>query len=131
MQTLRNKSKYKGLKRILFSIKYSIDGLVYAYANEKSLLLHGVLSTVLIILGLFFHISRTKWILILITLAVILAIELVNTAIEAVVDMYTTKFNPLAKIAKDCGSAATFVLVVVGTIISGSIYIPLIINLFK
>lgn len=131
MQTLRNKSKYKGLKRILFSIKYSIDGLVYAYANEKSLLLHGVLSTVLIILGLFFHISKTKWILILITLAVILAIELVNTAIEAVVDMYTTKFNPLAKIAKDCGSAATFVLVVVGAIISGSIYIPLIVNLFK
>jgi undecaprenol kinase len=131
MQTLRNKSKYKGLKRILFSIKYSIDGLVYAYGNEKSLLLHGVLSTVLIILGLFFHISKTKWILILITLAVILAIELVNTAIEAVVDMYTTKFNPLAKIAKDCGSAATFVLVVVGAIISGSIYIPLIINLFK
>ena len=131
MQTLRNKSKYKGLKRILFSIKYSIDGLVYAYANEKSLLLHGILSTVLILLGLFFHISKTKWILILITLAVILAIELVNTAIEAVVDMYTTKFNPLAKIAKDCGSAATFVLVVVGAIISGSIYIPLIINLFK
>lgn len=131
MQTLRNKSKYKGLKRILFSIKYSIDGLIYAYANEKSLLIHGVLSIVLIVLGLLLHLSRTKWILILITLAVILAIELVNTAIEAVVDMYTTEFNPLAKIAKDCGSAATFVLVVVGIVISLSIYVPSIINLFK
>lgn len=130
MQVSRNKSKYKGLKRFIYSAKYAIDGLAYAYRHEHSLWIHAALSAIAIILGFVLKISHTQWSIILITLAVILAFELVNTAMEACVDMVTLEYNELARIAKDCCSAATFILSLIGAIISGVIYLPLILNLF-
>lgn len=128
MQELRNKSKYKGLKRIFYSIKYSIEGLIYAFKNEKSLLLHALCTFIAVTLGLLFKISPGEWSTILISLSVILSVELLNTAIEAVVDMVTLEIHPLAKIAKDCGSAATFVVSMTGLIIAGVIFGPKIIT---
>ena len=125
----RNKSKHKGLNRIIFSSKYSIEGLAYAYKTEKSLVLHSILSTCAIILGFVLNISINQWIVLLIALGVILMIELLNTAIEAVVDMVTLEYNELAKIAKDCGSAGAFVASIIGLIIALVIFIPKIIAL--
>jgi diacylglycerol kinase len=131
MHTSRNKSKYTGIKRFLYSAKYALDGLYYAYRNEKSLWIHGVLSIVGIILGIVLKISPIQWSIILISLGIILAFELVNTAMEACVDMVTTEYNELAKIAKDCCSAATFVTSIMGAIISGVIFIPKVIELIN
>ena len=124
MQELRNKSKYTGIKRIIFSAKYAIEGLIYAYKNEKSLLVHAICTITAIILGLIFKLSPGEWSTILITLSVILSVELLNTAIEAVVDMVTLEYNPLAKIAKDCGGGATFVVSMTGVIIAIVIFGP-------
>lgn len=129
MQVSRNKSKYKGIKRVIFSAKYSIDGLVYAYAHEHSLWIHGVLSAVGIILGFILGLSPTQWGIVLITLAVVLAFELVNTAMEACVDMVTLEYNALAKVAKDCCSAATFIMTMSGLVIFVIIYGPKILAL--
>ena len=121
---LRNKSKHKGINRIIYSSKFSIEGLIYAYKTEKSLILHAVLSSIAIILGFVLSISINQWIVLLIALGVILMIELLNTAIEAVVDMVTLEYNELAKIAKDCGSASAFVASIIGVIIALVIFIP-------
>ena len=130
MQVSRNKSKYTGIKRTVYSTKYSIDGLIYAYRNEKSLWLHAIFSVLGIALGLFLKISPTQWGIILITLAVVLAFELVNTAVEAVVDMVTLEYNELARIAKDCCSAATCVMTFCGLAIFVIICGPKILALF-
>ena len=124
MQELRNKSKHKGLKHYFYSTKYSFEGLLYAYKNEKSLWMHGLCSIVDICLGIIFKITLVQWSMILISLGVILSIELLNTAIEAVVDMITLEYHPLAKIAKDCGSAATFVAVLIAVVLNAFIFIP-------
>ncbi len=124
MQTQRNKSKYKGIKRFIMSFKYSIDGLLYSYKNEKSLGIHAFLTILGVLFGIFFKISLIEWAQVAIVLIVILAAELINTAIEAAVDMVTIETNPLAKIAKDCGSAATFVLSILGAIVAGIIFVP-------
>lgn len=131
MQTLRNKSKYKGITHFIYSTKYSFEGIIYGYKNEMSLQLHGILSILAIILGIVFKISLSEWGILLIALGAILSIELLNTAIEAVVDMVTLEFNPLAKIAKDCGSGATYVATIIAIIISGVIFIPKVIELIK
>ena len=63
-----------------------------------------------------------------------MVIELINTAIEATVDMVTLEFNPYAKIAKDCGSAATGIMSILALIVNLIIFIPyimeFIINIF-
>lgn len=122
--------KQMGFKRFLNSIKYSVEGLMYAYGNEQSLYLHGMGTLLIIILGLILKISFNQWAILVIALVVVLAVELLNTAIEATVDLVTKEIHPLAKVAKDCGSAAAFVSGLMLTIISLFIFIPHIIALF-
>lgn len=125
----RKENKKMSFKRFLNSIKFSIDGLAYAYGNEQSLWLHGMGSLIIIILGFILQISFNQWAILIIALVVVLAVELLNTAIEAAVDLVTSEIHPLAKIAKDCGSAAGCVTGVMLTIISLFIFIPKIIEL--
>lgn len=131
METRNKKNKKKSFKRFLNSLKYTKDGLIYAYGNEQSLWLHGVGSIVIIILGLVFQISFIKWSILIIASVVVLAIELLNTAIEATVDLITKEIHPLAKIAKDCGSAAGGVAGVMLFIISLFIFVPYFVELAK
>ncbi len=123
-QISREKLKEKGIKRIFRSIKCSLDGLYYAYRYEQSLWLHGLLSIFTIILGLCFKIKLSEWAILFIALGSILSLELLNTAIEANVDLVTLEYNRLAKIAKDCGSAASFVMSIVAFIICLMVFEP-------
>ncbi len=119
------------IRRIFNSMRYSIQGLVYAYTNEQSLLLHGVCTLIVILIGILLQISFTQWVIILLADAVLLSIELLNTAIEATVDMFTKEFHPKAKIAKDCGSAAAFVTGVAFAVICSFIFINELIIIFS
>ena len=120
-----------GFKRFLKSWKNSWDGLVNAYLHEQSLYIHAAMSILTIILGIVLKISFNQWAIVLISLIVVLAVELLNTGIEAIVDLITLEYHPLAKIAKDSGSAATFVSSVAAAIIMGFIFIPKVIALFS
>lgn len=123
--------KQMSVKRFFNSIKYSVEGLIYAYGNEQSLWIHGVGSLLIILLGFILQITFNQWAILIIALVVVLAVELLNTAIEATVDLITKEIHPLAKIAKDCGSAAAFVTGLMLTIISLFIFVPYILALFQ
>ncbi len=82
-------------------------------------------------MGFIFKISFSEWAIIFIALGAILALELINTAIEAAVDLTTTNIHPLAKIAKDCGSAASFVMSIVSIVISMFVFGPYLMKLFE
>ena len=120
----REKVKVYGPMRFIKSIKYSLDGLFYAYRYEQSLWIHGFAVLLAVILGFIFQIRLAEWAIIFIALGIILALELINTAIEAAVDLTTTEIHPLAKVAKDCGSAASFVMSIVSIVISLFVFGP-------
>lgn len=122
--------KTYGISRFFMSIKYSLDGLFYAYKYEQSLWIHGFATILSIIMGFIFEIKLSEWAILFIALGSILALELINTAIEAAVDLTTTKIHPLAKIAKDCGSAASFIMALVAIIISLFVFAPYLTKLF-
>lgn len=130
--SLKKQEKHKKMsfKRFLNSIKFSLDGLCNAYQNEQSLLLHAVCTIGIVILGFLLKISFNEWAVVVIALVIVLAVELLNTAIEAAVDLVTKEIHPLAKVAKDCGSAAAFVSSIMVFIICCFIFIPKIIALF-
>ncbi len=126
----QEKHKKMSFKRFLNSVKYSIEGLNHAYRNEQSLWLHASGVILAVILGIVLKINFYEWAVIIVAFVVVLAIELLNTAIEAVVDLVTKEIHPLAKIAKDCGSAAAFVSGVASAVICLVIFLPKIIELF-
>ena len=127
----REDVKVYGIGRFFKSIKYSLNGLYYAYRYEQSLWLHGLATILAIIMGFIFKINLSEWAIIFIALGAILALELINTAIEAAVDLTTTEIHPLAKIAKDCGSAASFVMSIVSIVISMFVFGPYLLELFE
>ena len=120
-----NEQKEVGLVRnFLNKCKYSLQGLKYCFKNESSFLLVTITCCLVILLGLLFDISFLEWVTSFGSLALILVVELVNTAIEATVDMVTTEYNEYAKVAKDCGSAAAGLMGVLATIVNLIIFVP-------
>ena len=126
----RDEIKQKGIGRFFRSIKFSLEGLAYAYRYEQSMWIHAIVTVLTVILGIVFKIKLSEWAIVFIALGSILGMELVNTAIEAAVDLTTLEINPLAKIAKDCGSAASFVLSLVAIVICLFVFGPYILELF-
>ena len=118
------------IKDICNKCKYSMQGLAYCYKNETSFIIETIALVGAIIMGLVFNISPAQWVFSLLSLLIIMEVECLNTGIEATVDMVTKEYNPYAKIAKDCGSAATCVCSIVAAIVHLFIYVPLIIALF-
>jgi diacylglycerol kinase len=125
---LRGKKEF-GIKRFFRSFKYSVEGLDYAYKNEQSLLIHFLVAALVIFMGFFFHISVTEWLFCVCMFGIVMGAELLNTAIEAVVDMVMPDIHPLAKIAKDTASAAVFILAIMTAIVGLTIFLPKVFNL--
>lgn len=123
--------KKLGFKRILKSFKFSFDGLKYAYLHEQSLLLHVIVMTIIIAFGIVFEITPIQWVITLVMGALILVTELFNTSIEAVVDMVTDEYHPLAKVAKDTASAACFVADMVALGMWLVVFVPKVISIFR
>ncbi len=120
----RGKAKMFTFKRVIASAINSVNGLKYAYTNEQSMSLHGVGTIFAIAMSIFLKINFNEWTFILLASVFVLSIELLNTSVEAIVDLITDEYHDLAKIAKDCGSAATFVSTLSYVIICAYIFIP-------
>lgn len=115
---------------IFKTLKNSFNGIKYYAKDGKSILIYVFWVIFEIVMGIIYKINGLEWILIICVLGVILSVELINTAIEATCDAITKKYNPLIKIAKDCGSAATFVVSLISIILNIIIFLPKIIVLF-
>ena len=126
----RDEIKKRGFKRFIKSLGYSIDGLKYAYKYEQSMTIHFTMVIFVIAAGFFLKISLFEWLICFMLMGLVMATELINTSIEAVVDLTCPEIHPLAKIAKDTASAAVFVFSVVAAISGLIIFIPKIIALF-
>lgn len=124
-----NRKKQFGMKKQLNNFKYCFDGMIYALTNEQSMMSHFIIAFLTIILGFIVKLSRNEWFLVILLIALVIALEFINTAIEAVCDMVMPDIHPLAKIAKDTSSAAVFVMAMAALIIGLLIYIPRIIEM--
>lgn len=126
----RDEIKKRGFKRFIRSFGYSIDGLKYAYKYEQSMTIHFAMVIVVIVAGFLLKISVFEWLICFMLMGLVMATELINTSIEAVVDLTCPKIHPLAKIAKDTASAAVFVFSAVAFISGMIIFVPKIVALF-
>lgn len=113
-----------GVKSLFKILGHSFDGLVYFFRYERSALVYLVAAAFSIGAGIILQMSLMEWIVIMFVLLSMLASELLNTAIEAVCDLVSPEYNPLVKIAKDSGSAATGVLSILWVVVILVIYAP-------
>jgi len=105
---MNHKPKYSIFKNSM----YAIDGLVHAFKTETSFKLE-LFFSFFIFIGIYFvPVSISLKLILLITLFLIMIVELLNSAVENVVDLVTTDIHPLAKTAKDMGATAVLFSVI-------------------
>jgi diacylglycerol kinase (ATP) len=97
-----------GLRRIWNALLYSLDGVASALRHEPAFRQEAVLAILLIPAALLVPASAPGKALMVASVVLVLVVELVNSAIEATVDRISAEHHPLAKRAKDLGSAAVF-----------------------
>jgi len=125
----RDKLKQRGLRRLVHSFKYALDGLKYAFKYEQNMLVHILATVVVVACGLMLKISLAEWLIIILAIGLVIATELINTSVEAIVDLTCPEINPLAKVAKDTAAAAVLVFALTAIVIGIIIFLPKIIVL--
>jgi diacylglycerol kinase (ATP) len=98
--------KKSGIIRILFAFKHSGRGFQFLIKNESAFQQELVLTVLLVPLSFLINQTLTELLLLLVTLALVLIVEILNTAIETVVDRIGLEHHELSGLAKDLGSAA-------------------------
>ncbi|MBQ7289425.1 MAG: diacylglycerol kinase [Alphaproteobacteria bacterium] len=106
------KSRHTGIKRILHAFCYSWDGLVAVFKNEAAFRQDLILCISGIILQFFIDVPVLHRVIMLFSLIFIIVAELINTALETVVDRIGAEYNPLSKRAKDIGSAIVLLAII-------------------
>lgn len=110
---------------------YALKGWKQAIKTEKNLKFDCIMIVIVILLGIIFKINLNEWIICLLLIGVVISAELMNTAIETVVDMYTREKNKMAEKAKDISAGAVLFMALISAIIGCIIFIPKIISLIK
>jgi diacylglycerol kinase (ATP) len=108
----------RGLLRILNAFRYSADGLAAAWHHEDAFRQEMILGAVMVPIALVLPVTLIERILLISVIALVLIVEILNTAIEVAIDRQSFEINPLAKRAKDLGSAA----VMLSLILAGGVW---------
>lgn len=96
--------------------KNALDGIIYAITTQSNIKKQLVIAVAVMLISLFFDLSKAEFLCLMFTVVLIIVAEMINTAIETVVDLYTDLYHPKAKIAKDVGAGAV-VLTAINAII--------------
>lgn len=116
---------YKVAHNLLVSFKYASSGLTYAFVTQRNFRLHALIGSIALTLGLVLRLPNVELAVIALTSALVMAMELVNTALEAVVDLTVgQQYHELAKVAKDCAAAAVLMLAIAALCIAGFLLLP-------
>jgi diacylglycerol kinase (ATP) len=110
---------------LLVSFKYAWAGITYSFQTQRNFRIHVSFCALAIALSIFFHLSPVEIAVIGITSGLVLALELVNTAIESIVDLTVKQtYHDLAKIAKDCAAGAVLVSALVAILVACTLLLP-------
>lgn len=113
--------------RNIRSIGYALSGIKLAINEEPNFKIHVILAILALIIGFVLNISRSEWIILMFTIVLVLVLELINTALEEIVDMVSPGIQTKAKIAKDVAAGAVLITAIAAVVVGLVIFLPKII----
>jgi diacylglycerol kinase (ATP) len=112
------------MRKRIRSFGYAGKGIRIGFGTETNMKIHFIIAVLVIIAGLYFSISAYEWIACLLCIGLVLGMEMLNTAIESVVDLASPKLHPLAAKAKDVAAGAVLICAIIAVIIGLIIFVP-------
>lgn len=125
-----NKKIIRGLAwqvapNLFLSFKYAWAGVRYAFVTQRNFRIHTFIGILAVSLGIFLEIKAMEMAVIVMTCAMVMILELINTAIESVVDLTVKQtYHELAKIAKDCAAGAVLISAIAAVMVAAFILLP-------
>ncbi|OGY23459.1 MAG: hypothetical protein A2172_04525 [Candidatus Woykebacteria bacterium RBG_13_40_15] len=114
-----------GNKNRIESFRLASGGLAHALLNQRNFQIQIVVGIIALIAACFLNFSRIEWLILILTVGLVLASELINTVVEVVVDIAVKEqLLPDAKLAKDVAAAAVLLTSVFAVIIGAILFIP-------
>lgn len=96
-------------RTIIDSFNYAVSGIILAIKTEKNMKVHYLIALATIFLSLFFDFTRIEFLLLLFAISLVVVAEMINTALERVVDLITVDYHPLARLVKDVAAGAVLI----------------------
>jgi diacylglycerol kinase len=118
------------IKKFFKSIRFALEGINYALNNDQNLVIHFIAALVVIIASIIFDISPFEMGILGLTILLVIASEMINSAIEKMVDLITKEHRMEAKIAKDVSSGMVLLIAIGSVIIGILVFTPYILRLF-
>ncbi|MCC5622974.1 diacylglycerol kinase family protein [Nostoc sp. CHAB 5715] len=133
LQTLVSNERefsWKVASNLFVSFKYAWAGISYSFQTQRNFRIHVSVCALAIALSVFLHLQAVEIAVIGVTSGLVLALELLNTAIESLVDLTVKQtYHDLAKIAKDCAAGAVLVSALVAVLVAGTLLLPPLVKL--
>jgi len=111
------------MRRFLASVRYALSGIALAVRKERNMRIHLIATAIVVLLALWIGLRPVEWAVLLALFGLVIGLELVNTAVERVVDLVSPERHPLAKAAKDAAAggvlAAALFAIAAGLILLG------------
>lgn len=115
---------FLNLKRRLLAFKYALQGLKWAFSSQPNLWIHLLATICVIILAFYFHLKPFHWVILVFCIVSVFTVELINTAIEWLVDSIYKERHSLAGKIKDVAAAAVLITSLGAAIIGIIIFYP-------
>jgi len=106
------------------SLAFALAGMRHALQSQRNLRIHVAIAAAVVIAGLALRIDRSEWAVVVTLIALVIGLELLNTAIEALVDLASPVPHPLAKVAKDTAAGAILAAAIGSAIAGLIIFLP-------
>lgn len=109
-------------KNLVESFNHAANGIIYAIKSERNMKIHITTAALVMVLSLFYNLSRTEFLIVCLTISQVIICELFNTAIEVVVDIITDVYHPKAKAIKDVAAGAVLISAFVSLLVAYFIF---------
>ncbi|WP_153733211.1 diacylglycerol kinase family protein [Sporosarcina obsidiansis] len=112
------------MKTFFKSFVYAWAGIIEGFVHGRNMKSHALSAIIVMLAGWLTGLSKTEWFIILLLISGMMALELLNTAVEHVVDLVTKEYHPLAKKAKDAAAGGVLIFAIASAIIGCLIFLP-------
>lgn len=112
------------LPKRIKSFQYALQGIADLFRSQPNARIHLFVLICVLVAGFYFGLSATEWALIIICIAMVLAAEAANTALEYLTDLVSPDYHPLAGKAKDAAAASVLFLAIGAAIVGLIIFVP-------
>ncbi|WP_042355015.1 diacylglycerol kinase family protein [Bacillus rubiinfantis] len=113
------------------SFFFAFRGIWSALLQERNMRIHGACAIIILLASFYFSIEKMEWLFIVFAIAGMFSLELINSALERVVDLVSPTYHPLAKQAKDMAAGAVLIFALITIVIGLTIFLPYVLVVFK